>query len=113
MHTDILDEGPTSDITLEMPGNSDMNDSQIDSSKLNSTFSNEQVLEENIFISNGLLQCKFCGKTEKSKWNLLNHVEIHLDNSYVCSKCSKSFKTKISLSVHLSRTHKDKFEINA
>jgi len=107
--TDISDEGPFSDISLEMPNNLD--NSQIDSSTLSSTFTNEKVLEENISISDGLLQCNFCGKTDKSKQNLLNHVETHLNNSYICSKCNKFFKTKNSLSVHLSRTHKNKLEI--
>ena len=52
-------------------------------------------------------QCQTCGKTMKDKKLIKRHAEVHLDLSHTCIVCQKQFKTRNSLSVHYSQTHKN------
>merc|ERR1712133_205182 len=50
----------------------------------------------------GLWKCKRCGKEDKSRSVIKEHVKAHLGNNhiYFCSVCGKSYKTKNALRVH-------------
>ena len=68
---------------------------------------NEQVnqyLEKN---PDGGYICKVCGNTSNKKYNMMNHIETHMEGmSYSCPICQKTFRSKNSLSSHKSQTHK-------
>ena len=68
------------------------------------------ILDEYMQRSNetGMIVCSLCGKTNKSKQNIKNHIEgVHFRGQFVyeCSYCKKTFNGKNSLSVHLSKFH--------
>ena len=51
--------------------------------------------------------CKTCGKITRDKTNLRSHIEVHLEGlSFPCSICDKSFRTRITLATHKSKTHR-------
>lgn len=64
-------------------------------------------IEGNILSENGVFKCKECGKEFSNKATLKNHMEIHMNNSYQCNLCLKTFGTKNSFNVHMSRSHKN------
>eukprot|EP00092_Neocalanus_flemingeri_P039009 GFUD01042465.1.p1 GENE.GFUD01042465.1~~GFUD01042465.1.p1 ORF type:complete len:263 (-),score=54.48 GFUD01042465.1:99-887(-) len=62
-----------------------------------------ELLEKGI----GCWSCKACGKTNKDKSKIKYHVETHLHGvSHVCSLCGKSFRSRNSLQVHSSQSHR-------
>jgi len=67
---------------------------------------NDESIMEKIGI---VWKCKLCGKEDKYKSNIRDHVEVnHTDTtSYPCSHCGKDFKSRNSLSKHVSRIHKE------
>ena len=51
-------------------------------------------------------KCKECGKTSKSKTNIKQHAETHIEGvSHECNLCSKTFSTRMSLKVHKNNIH--------
>ena len=59
---------------------------------------------------NGQLMCTFCGKVQDGKKHLgvfKLHIETHLSGiSYTCEICQKHFRSRNSLRVHRSQSHK-------
>lgn len=54
-----------------------------------------------------MFKCVVCSKLSKLKHHIKNHVEIHVAGlSYTCSYCGKPFKSKNSLTSHVSRWHR-------
>ena len=56
----------------------------------------------------GLFICNICGKTNRQKTNIKNHLEgVHFHGQFVyeCSYCGKRFNGKNSLSVHVHKFH--------
>lgn len=54
-----------------------------------------------------VFQCSVCEKIGKRKDNLLAHIETHLPaQPQTCIHCGKLFKTKNSLTSHVSRWHR-------
>ena len=50
--------------------------------------------------------CIDCGKTCKTKFDMLKHVErMHSDTKYNCKQCDSEFSAKISLISHMRRRH--------
>jgi len=55
---------------------------------------------------NGVWLCNVCGKTDRNKFNLKYHTEIHIEGAaHFCSYCGKSYKNKNTLRVHKYRAH--------
>ena len=57
-------------------------------------------------VETGGFSCKMCGKLEpKSKRDLRNHIEAkHIDGiSIPCSQCGKYFRSRNSLTTHVSQ----------
>ena len=53
-------------------------------------------------------KCSDCDYSSIVKSNLRHHVEsTHLDLTYECDLCLKSFKSYKSLFMHLQRSHKN------
>ena len=72
------------------------------------------IIEKGDFLmqfENGVWKCNVCGKTDRKKFNIATHTEIHITGAaYNCTYCGKTFKTKNSLRVHRYKTHtSDKF----
>ena len=56
----------------------------------------------------GIWTCNQCGKTDKSKRDLGNHVEAkHIEGvSHPCKHCGKLFRSKNSRKVHMTTSHR-------
>ena len=57
-----------------------------------------------------LWECTQCEKVMNHKHKLTSHIEVNLDgftSICKCSICNKTHKTRTSLSVHVSFTHKN------
>ena len=53
--------------------------------------------------------CEVCGKLDKYKSNLVNHVEsVHFPGCYIhcCKVCMKNFDTRQSFLSHMKNNHK-------
>ena len=53
--------------------------------------------------------CEVCGKLDKYKWKLVNHVEsVHFPGCYIhcCKVCMKNFDTRQSFLSHMKNNHK-------
>ena len=55
------------------------------------------------------LKCKACAYNNKNNTNnMKRHVEIHIEGlEFKCKFCQKPFKTRNSMSVHVSLKHRD------
>lgn len=64
--------------------------------------------EKMMRTSDGLWVCRLCGKKDRLRNNMKDHIETHESggNKYHCYTCGKSYKTRSSL-----RFHKYKFHI--
>ena len=52
--------------------------------------------------------CKVCNKSSSHQYNILKHIETHIDGiSYNCHQCGKTFRSVNSLSCHKSIFHKN------
>ena len=52
--------------------------------------------------------CKVCNKSSSHQYNMLKHIETHIDGiSYNCHQCGKTFRSVNSLSCHKSIFHKN------
>ena len=67
----------------------------------------EQAIYNDLMkYQNGVWLCNVCGKTDRNKYNIKYHTEIHTDTSaHYCSYCGKSYRTKNSLRVHKYKAH--------
>ena len=66
----------------------------------------EQIIEKN----EGLWKCKVCAKTATKKNHIKNHAETHIEGvSHACNGCSKLFSTRVSLQMHISKIHSEKY----
>ena len=79
------------------------------------TITNYDELDENINLMieklehGGKFACKVCGKIEyKDKFNIRNHIEgKHIEGvSHPCNHCGKTFRSRNSLSTHMTVFHK-------
>ena len=69
---------------------------------------NNQIDEHTEKALDGTYVCKLCGKkTGANKAHIRNHIETHLDGlSFNCQHCGKAFRSRNSLSKHISVYHK-------
>ena len=60
--------------------------------------------------SEGLWSCTQCGKLEKKKHHMKNHIEgKHINGvSHPCNQCGKQFRSRNSLAQHISQYHRIK-----
>eukprot|EP00092_Neocalanus_flemingeri_P033561 GFUD01036484.1.p1 GENE.GFUD01036484.1~~GFUD01036484.1.p1 ORF type:complete len:277 (+),score=66.25 GFUD01036484.1:75-905(+) len=64
----------------------------------------EQMIEK----SEGLWQCKVCGKTSKLKQITRRHAERHIEGvSHSCHICKKTFSTRNSVKGHIINSHSE------
>ena len=68
-----------------------------------------QILNQFAQTDEGCFQCLKCGKIATRRQDIMNHVETHLGFTHECLHCGKHFKTRNSLKVHTSNTHKQRF----
>jgi uncharacterized Zn-finger protein len=59
-----------------------------------------------IKLTLGTHNCSFCGKEFRRAHEKVKHERIHSNEKpYICSECSKAFRTHYSLSVHKKNVH--------
>jgi len=74
---------------------------------LDLAISNSMALVYDEMAGAKVWQCLHCNKTNKYKSVMSRHVESHLEgHSHSCSICHKTYKTKLSLTVHMTRDHR-------
>jgi len=55
-------------------------------------------------------QCLHCSKSNKDKTAISRHVESHLEgHTHDCTICHKTYKTRLSLNVHMTQKHRKLF----
>ena len=53
-----------------------------------------------------LWQCKVCGKMVKTRQEIRNHAETHIEGiSHGCHICNKASSTRSALQVHIVNNH--------
>ena len=73
-------------------------------SKPNSIVKNSEPKNENVKQSSEVALCEVCSKTFKNKYVLKVHMKNHGEKTHICEVCSKSFVNKYLLKEH-SLTH--------
>jgi len=59
--------------------------------------------------SKAMWKCDICGKTDRLRANMKNHVETHVEGvEQNCPHCNKKAKTRESLRVHIYNVHRKK-----
>ena len=53
----------------------------------------------------GRYYCRLCGKDYKSKYNLMDHMNLHKNEQHQCDKCGKSFGHARYLQQHKKHVH--------
>jgi len=68
-------------------------------------------IEQMIEFNEGLWKCRICGKATPGKKQIMkNHVETHIEGrANECHICSKSFKTRQLLKMHVYGIHSELF----
>ena len=75
-------------------------------SALDLAISNSMALVYDEVAGVKVWQCLHCNKTNKDKSAIHRHMESHLDGqSHSCGVCYKTYKTRFSLKVHMTREH--------
>ena len=95
------------------------NDDFLDSGSLNDLKSDNEMIERLMTeiskrlerheseTEGAMWRCKTCGKKGKRKDRIGLHIETHLEGfSHVCRFCDRSYKTRGSLQMHVSTTHR-------
>ena len=67
----------------------------------------EQVEQSIVKNWDGTYSCNICGKIMKHKSDMKRHIETHLEGlSFNCPMCEKTFRSRLSLAMHKTRSHK-------
>ena len=68
---------------------------------------NEKINQSFEKVASEVYKCLLCEKVSKKSIDIKRHVETHLEGlSYPCQQCGKTFRSKNSLSNHVSLKHK-------
>jgi len=76
----------------------------------------EQEIERKLLIQTKIISsgpssfhCADCGFMTAYKNSLVNHIEAkHVGGVYTCAKCGREYNSKVALTMHDSRSHRDK-----
>ena len=64
----------------------------------------DQTIEKMIEKVDGVWKCMTCGRTDKLKGHMKEHVEIHIDGlSFPCQFCDKTYSSRPSLRTHINK----------
>ena len=85
-------------------------DSDLENSKIISELDDKESIEEldqkilkNYRVNEGIHSCILCGKQDKFKSRIKEHIETHLKLAFQCKDCRKIVATRHSLRVHKKR----------
>ena len=66
------------------------------------------IQKESDAYGKNVYSCTLCGQSNSHRTNVMNHVESsHFPSLQKCDYCEKTFKSKNSKNVHISRNHKE------
>lgn len=79
-------------------------------------FLDDQEIERKLLIQSKIIStgpsafhCADCGFTTAYKHCLTNHIEAkHVEGFYTCEQCGREYKSKVALTMHVTRSHRDK-----
>jgi len=82
--------------------------------KSRTSYANKELniqIEQIIHFDEGSWKCKICGKTTQGKKQIMqNHAETHIEGrAHDCHSCSKTFKTRQLLKMHIYGFHSELF----
>jgi len=82
--------------------------SNVDGNKaLDQAISNSMAMVYDEGTNMKVWQCLYCSKTNRDKTAISRHVESHMEgHSHTCNLCHKTYKTRFSLKVHMTREHR-------
>ena len=79
-------------------------------SALDLAISNSMSLVYDELAGTKVWQCLHCTKSNKDKTAISRHVESHLEgHTHKCTICHKTYKTRLSLNVHMTQKHRKLF----
>ena len=110
LETSTLEKRQETENRVEMTGAEfDNNGAMVELSLITTT--NAELDEQIRYMMNnseGQWSCNLCGKADKNKANIVNHIERkHIQGvSHQCNHCGKGFRSRQYLSQHFSKTHK-------
>ena len=62
----------------------------------------DQTIEKMMEKVDGVWKCMTCGRTDKAKGHMKEHIEIHIDGlSFPCQFCDKTYRSRLSLRTHV------------
>ena len=66
----------------------------------------DQQIDQMIEKNDELWQCKVCGKMVKTRREIRNHAETHIEGiSHACHICNKASSTRTALRMHIIDNH--------
>eukprot|EP00092_Neocalanus_flemingeri_P079648 GFUD01099253.1.p1 GENE.GFUD01099253.1~~GFUD01099253.1.p1 ORF type:complete len:347 (-),score=82.20 GFUD01099253.1:247-1287(-) len=66
------------------------------------------IQKESDSLGKNIYSCTLCGQSNSHRTNVMNHVESsHFPSLQKCDYCEKTFKSKNSKNVHISRNHRE------
>ena len=66
----------------------------------------DQTIEKMMEKVDGVWKCMTCGRTDKAKGHMKEHIEIHIDGlSFPCQFCDKTYRSRLSLRSHVENNN--------
>ena len=75
---------------------------------MNRTSELDLQINQMIEKSDGMWNCKVCGRTSTHRGHMRYHAETHIEGmSHACHICNKSFSNRKSLHCHINMCHSE------
>ena len=79
----------------------------IDTDVTNMAKVDAKIMEYVVKNQDGSYSCGMCGKNAGKLSHIKSHVETHMEGlSFPCQSCDKTFRSRNSLSIHITRYHR-------
>ena len=86
------------------------NPKNIDTNHIEANSDLDLKIMEMMGKSDGLWECKICGRTAESRGHIREHVETHIEGmTHPCHICDKNFSNRPGLRKHIYHVHSELF----
>ena len=87
-----------------------LNDTTGEKNQIKTHMDLDQRINEMMEKSDGLWECKVCGRTAESSGHIREHAETHIEGmSHPCHICKKTFSNRAGLRKHIYHVHSELF----